>query len=63
MSAIMTFLTEALAELHQVRWPTRQQAIRLSAIVIAFTTVTSIAFGATDYVLALGLKGLLSFTY
>ena len=33
----ITYFKESLEELHQVRWPTRQQAIRLSVIVLVFT--------------------------
>jgi preprotein translocase SecE subunit len=63
MSTITTYINEALVELRHVRWPTRQQAIRLSIIVIIFTTAVSIAFGAIDYVLSQGVKFLLSMTY
>lgn len=44
----IAFLNEALTELRHVRWPTRQQAIRLSAIVLAFVAVTALAFGLLD---------------
>lgn len=63
MNAISTYINEAVAELHQVRWPTRQQAIRLSVITIAFTAAASVAFGAVDYVLSQVVKFLLSLTY
>lgn len=60
---IANYITEALAELHQVRWPTRRQAIRLSIITIGFTFAVSIAFGAIDFVLSQVVKVLLSLTY
>ena len=41
----------AVSELKQVRWPTRNQAIRLSLIVIAFTFATAIAYGIVDFIL------------
>lgn len=63
MRKFTTYVQEAVAELHQVRWPTRQQAIRLSIIVIIFTACVSVAFGAIDYVLSLIVKLLLSLTY
>jgi preprotein translocase SecE subunit len=44
----IAFLNEALAELRHVRWPTRQQAIRLSAIVLAFIALSALAFGLVD---------------
>lgn len=58
-----SYVNNALAELHQVRWPTRQQAIRLSIIVIAFVAVSAVAFGFIDYLLAELVNLLLSLTY
>ncbi len=49
MAKIQQFFTEALAELHQVRWPTRQQAVRLALIVIAFIAVATAIFGVLDF--------------
>ncbi|MBT3293152.1 preprotein translocase subunit SecE [Candidatus Peregrinibacteria bacterium] len=61
MKIIRTYITEAIEELHHVRWPTRQQAIKLSIIVIGFVAVTTIAFGSVDYLLAQFMQLLLSF--
>ena len=58
-----TYITEAISELRHVRWPTRQQAVRLSIITIGFTTAVAISFGAIDYALSLLVKVLLSLTY
>ena len=63
MKKISNYINEAVSELQQVRWPTRQQAIRLSIIVIIFTAAVAVAFGAIDYVLAEVVKFLLSLTY
>lgn len=60
---IGVYIQEAIAELHQVRWPTRQQAVRLSIITIGFTATVAIAFGAIDYALAQVVTFLLSLTY
>lgn len=57
------YISEALIELRHVRWPTRQQAIRLSVITIGFTTAVAIAFGGIDYVLNQIVRVLLSLTY
>ena len=62
MEAITNYVQEALADIHQVRWPTRQQAIRLSIIVLGFVAVTSVAFGAVDFMLNELVTLLLSFT-
>ncbi|MDD5623724.1 MAG: preprotein translocase subunit SecE [Candidatus Peribacteraceae bacterium] len=62
MSIITRYITEALEELHHVRWPTRQQAIRLSAIVLAFTIGAALVFGVVDFLLSVVVKTLLSFS-
>ena len=62
MKAITNYIQEALEELHHVRWPTRQQAVRLSVIVIIFTAVVSIVFGLLDYGLSQVVKLILNLT-
>lgn len=61
MQPIITFVQDAIVELRQVRWPTRQQAVRLSIIVIAFTLASTVALGALDFGLSELLRKLLSF--
>ncbi len=63
MQTFMNYINDSITELRHVRWPTRQQAVRLSIIVIGFTIVTSIAFGVIDYALSLMVTFLLSLTY
>ncbi len=62
MHTLTTFIHDAIAELRQVRWPTRHQAIRLSIIVIAFTLVCTVILGAIDFGLSTLLKEVLNFT-
>lgn len=57
----LDFLRGAVEELHHVRWPTRQQAVRLSLIVIAFVFSTAAIFGIVDFLLARLVTLLLSF--
>ena len=52
----------AVAELHRVRGPTRNQAVRLSAIVLGFTLVSSLLYGIVDFLLGQGMKVILNFT-
>jgi len=59
IAKVTTYLREALEELHQVRWPTRQQAVRLSLIVIVFVLVSAAIFGVVDFFLAEAVKNLL----
>jgi preprotein translocase SecE subunit len=60
MQPILTYFSEALEELRHVRWPTRQQAVRFSAVVIAFTAVAAAFFGFADFLLSQALKLLLA---
>lgn len=59
LTKVTTYLREALEELHHVRWPTRQQALRLSLIVIGFVFVSAALFGVVDFLLAEAVKSLL----
>lgn len=56
------YLRGAVEELHHVRWPTRQQALRLSLIVVAFVFGTAVVFGIVDFALARVVSLLLSLT-
>ena len=42
------FLKEAYAELHRVSWPTRQQATRLTLVVITVSVMVGIYVGVLD---------------
>ena len=53
------YFREAISELLRVSWPTRQQAVRLSVVVLAVTFVFAFAFGFLDVFLAWGYKALL----
>lgn len=57
MNALSRYLNGAIEELKLVRWPTRQQAARLSAIVIAVCALCAAFFGLVDF----GLSKLLVF--
>jgi len=46
--AIIDYFITTRAELQKVSWPTRQESMRLSGIVIAVTIVSSLALGAVD---------------
>jgi preprotein translocase subunit SecE len=62
MNSIISYFQDSLVELRQVRWPTRQQAIRLSMIVIAFTLACTVILGIVDFGLSELLKQILTFT-
>lgn len=52
MQFITQYINEALEELRHVRWPTRSQAVRFSMVVIGFTAVSALVFGALDFLLS-----------
>jgi|CXWL01.1.fsa_nt_gi preprotein translocase SecE subunit len=60
MSSISTYINDSLEELRQVRWPTRQQAVRFSSVVIGFTFLCAVFFGIIDFFLSVGLKAILT---
>jgi len=60
MTSVLSYFRESIEELNQVRWPTRQQAIRLSIIVVLFTVANSIVFGLLDIGIAELIRLLLS---
>ncbi len=61
MNAITSYINGALEELRQVRWPTRQQAIRFSAIVVAFVFASGVFFGVVDFGLSELVQAILNF--
>jgi preprotein translocase subunit SecE len=45
---IVRYLRETRAELSKVSWPTRQDAINLTAVVLATVVASSLVLGAFD---------------
>jgi preprotein translocase SecE subunit len=63
MNTIANYFRDAVQELNHVRWPTRQQAIKLSIIVLGFTLASSAAFGVVDFLLSRVVKIMLSLLF
>jgi len=61
LTPVAQYFRGALAEFRHVRWPTQQQAVRLSLIVIGFTLVTAFVYGFIDFFLGQGMALLLNF--
>ena len=53
---IKTFFTESWIELRHVNWPTRQEAMRLTSIVIGMSIGIAVFLGACDYLFTTILK-------
>ena len=49
MNKITTFVKEARVELRKVNWPTREQTIKYTALVVGLSLVVAIFLGALDY--------------
>lgn len=49
---IQKFIQETVGELRKVSWPTRQEAIRLTEIVILVIALMAIILGGLDWVYA-----------
>jgi len=60
---IKNFLDEAHQELKRVNWPTRNEAIRLTFVVILISLGVAAFLGVFDFIFIAGLKYLLTFRY
>jgi preprotein translocase subunit SecE len=54
------FLVEVKAEFSKVVWPTRQEAINLTIVVIVFSLIVALYLGALDYLFTRGLELLIN---
>jgi len=50
MNRIATYVKETRAEMKHVNWPTRQQTIRFTLLVIAVSLATAALLGISDFV-------------
>jgi preprotein translocase subunit SecE len=57
---IKHFFAEARIELRHVNWPTRQEAARLTAIVISISLGLAVFLGAFDYLFTYLLKAFIT---
>jgi preprotein translocase subunit SecE len=49
MNKLTTFIKEARAELKKVNWPTREQTIKYTALVVGLSLAVAIFLGSLDY--------------
>lgn len=56
----LEFIKEARVELSKVVWPTREEAIKLTVLVIIITVAVGVFIGAIDYALSQVLKALVN---
>lgn len=58
--ALKNYLVGSYAEMKKVSWPTREQTINYSMLVIALSLGLAVFFGVLDYFLNLGITTLLT---
>jgi preprotein translocase subunit SecE len=51
-NAIVRYLKETRAELRKVTWPSREEAVNLTVIVVAVTTAMAVFLGVVDWLFA-----------
>ncbi len=56
MSKLGEYLKETKGELKHVNWPTKNQAIMFSFIVIVFSIIVAIFLGVFDYIFTMLLR-------
>ena len=49
---LLVYFKETRAEINKVSWPTRQEALRLTLVVLAVTVFMAIVLGLLDYFFA-----------
>ena len=59
MGRIQKYFIESWSELKKVNWPTRQQTIRLTTVVVGLSLGVAIVLGILDIVFAYGLSNLI----
>jgi len=63
MQAVINYFKESVAEFNNITWPTRNQAVRISIIVLAFMAASAVVLGALDQLLTLGFQSLLKISF
>lgn len=58
-NALVNYVQASIEELRKVSWPTKNQAIRLTFLVLGFCVVTAFILGILDYVFNTGHQALL----
>lgn len=59
---LFRYIKESRGEMKKVSWPSKQDTMRYSIIVIALCVIVAAFFGGLDWLLALGLEKLIAIT-
>lgn len=49
-SGIVRYIRESVSEMRKVVWPTQQETIRLTGVVIGISVVIGLLLGAADFI-------------
>jgi preprotein translocase subunit SecE len=60
LAKIKLFLSEVAVEIKKVNWPTRQETIRYTLIVLGISVGTAVFLGGLDYIFAILLNKIIS---
>lgn len=60
MNRLIKYISDTSAEMRQVSWPTQNQAMLYTALVIGISIVVSMFVGAFDYVFSQGMSTLVN---
>ena len=56
MNRLLNYFKDTRSEMNHVSWPTREQTINFTALVIAFSLVIGILLGVFDFAFSFVLK-------
>lgn len=59
-NVLVAYVKSSLEELTKVTWPTKNQAVRLTIIVLIFCIIIAVFLGVIDYLFNLGYNYLLN---
>lgn len=60
MKVIVKYFKDSFQELNRISWPTKNQAIRITAIVLGFSLAIAALLGALDFLFELGRNYLIN---
>ena len=59
INSVKTYFVESYAEMKKVTWPTKQQTINYSLLVLGLSVGLAVFFAILDYIFNLGITQLL----
>lgn len=62
-NTVSNYLRASFEELTKVTWPTKQQAVKISIIVLIFCLVSAVLLGVIDYLFNEGYSYLVNFKF